>query len=243
VGEQEIMGHRGARFEAPENTIPGFRYALGLGLASVEFDVRLTADGAMVVIHDETVDRTTNGQGRVADLTLAEIQALDARSTFPDWPEDCTVPTLQAVLDVVGGLPTMEIEIKRDTPERLERLTSMLVDEIRRRGIGQQVRITSFEPQALAFAQRFAPEIRRCLIGDWDDQSFLETAVQLGCSRAGVHHPKANHDVIRAARESGLEVVCWPTNSRDALESALSFHPDVICTDHPTHIRELFSLV
>jgi glycerophosphoryl diester phosphodiesterase len=75
-----LIGHRGGRFEAPENTLPGFRYALDLGLEAVEFDLRLTRDGQVVVIHDSTVDRTTNGTGAVADLTLAEIQALDARA-------------------------------------------------------------------------------------------------------------------------------------------------------------------
>src|SRR5687768_9710541 len=84
-----LLGHRGARFEAPENTLPGFRYAIDLGLEAVEFDLRLTRDGEVVVIHDETVDRTTNGTGAVADLTLGEVQRLDARSIFPDWPESC----------------------------------------------------------------------------------------------------------------------------------------------------------
>jgi glycerophosphoryl diester phosphodiesterase len=237
------MGHRGARFEAPENTIPGFRYAVGLGLAAVEFDVRLTADEAVVVIHDDTVDRTTNGEGRVADLTLSEIRALDARSTFPEWPEACTVPTLSEVLEVVGQLPTIEIEIKRDAPERLERLVPMVVEEIRRRGLESQVRITSFEPRALELAQRLAPEIRRRYIGDWDDPHYLETAIRLGCSRAGVHHPKAKHDVVTAARGRGLEIVCWPTNSQADLESALSFAPHIICTDNPTLIRQLSSRV
>jgi glycerophosphoryl diester phosphodiesterase len=243
MGEVLIMGHRGARFEAPENTLPGFRYAVGLGLTSVEFDVRLTADNALVIIHDDTVDRTTDGSGRVADLTLSELKALDARSTFPEWPEECSIPTLAEVLDVVSVMPTIEIEIKRDEPARLERLVPLLVDEIRRRGIEAQVRITSFEPYALELAQQHAPDIRRCFIGNWDSADFLETATRLGCARAGVHHPKANHEVVTAAREQGLEVCCWPTNSPEELESALSFAPDILCTDNPTLIRELSARV
>src|SRR5690625_794500 len=116
------MGHRGARFEAPENTVPGFRYAVGLGLSAVEFDVRLTKDDELVIIHDDTVDRTTNGAGRVADMTLSELQSLDARFRFPYWSEPCTIPTLVDVLNEVGSMETLEIEIKRDEPERLERL-------------------------------------------------------------------------------------------------------------------------
>ncbi len=239
VTEPQIMGHRGARFEAPENTVPGFRYAVGLGLTSVEFDVRLTADDALVVIHDETVDRTTNGEGRVADLTLQQLQALDARSIFPDWPEPCTIPTFAEVLDVVGQLPTIEVEIKSDAPERLERLVPLVVEEIRSRGIGHQVMLTSFDAVALAIAQRVAPEIRRCYIGRWDSLEFVDTAKELGCCRAGVNHPNADSDVVKAARDQELEVCCWPTNSDDDLRSALSFSPDVICTDNPSLIREL----
>lgn len=235
----EIMGHRGARFEAPENTVPGFRYAVQLGLSSVEFDVRLSADDELVIIHDETVDRTTNGTGRVADMSLNELKSLDARGSFPDWPEPCTIPTLADVLDEVGGMATIEIEIKSDEADRLERLVPILIDEIRRRGIEQQVRITSFDPTALELAQRSAPEIRRCFIGNWDSPEFLETAIRLECTRAGVHHPKANHDIVKAAQERGLEVCCWPTNSAEALESALSFQPDIICTDAPTLITQL----
>jgi len=233
------MGHRGARYEAPENTVSGFRYAVALGLPSVEFDVRLTADGAPVIIHDETVDRTTNGTGRVADMTLAQIKALDARSTFPDWPEPCSVPTLAEVLDVVRDMPTIEIEIKKDEPERLARLVPMVVAEIRERGLQTQVRITSFDPYALELARQHAPDIRRCFIGNWDTPGSLETAIRLDCARAGVHHPKADPGVVAAARSQGLEIVCWPTNSPEDLESALTFAPDVLCTDNPTLIRHL----
>ena len=105
----QLIGHRGARFEAPENTIPGFRYAIDLGLTAVEFDIRMTGDGHLVVIHDATVDRTTNGEGEVSSFTLDRIQALDARSTFPEWPEPCVVPTFSQVLDAVEVLSLIHI--------------------------------------------------------------------------------------------------------------------------------------
>ena len=91
-----VFGHRGARAEAPENTVAGFRYARGIGLTAVEFDVRLTRDDRLVVIHDKTVDRTTDGTGAVADLTYRRIAGFDARGPFTDWPEPCRVPTLRS---------------------------------------------------------------------------------------------------------------------------------------------------
>lgn len=114
----QIIGHRGARNEAPENTIAGFTYAVELGLQAVELDVRLARDGQLVVIHDATVDRTTDRNGRVGDFTAPELGGMDARAAHPEWPERCGIPTLTDVLDVVGHLPRLLVEIKADRPGR-----------------------------------------------------------------------------------------------------------------------------
>ena len=92
----KIMGHRGAPAEEPENTLRSFRRALDLGVAAVELDVQLTRDGRLAVIHDETLDRTTNGRGLVKDFTLAELQKLDAGQGEP-------IPALEEVLELVQG--------------------------------------------------------------------------------------------------------------------------------------------
>lgn len=234
-----MVGHRGARFEAPENTVAGFRHALGLGVRAVEFDVRMTADGQLVVIHDATVDRTTNGTGEVAALTLAELRQLDARSTFPDWPEPCRIPTFGEVLDVVGHLAELVIEIKADTPERLDRVVPMVTAEIERRGIGPQVSITSFEPYALEVARRAAPGIRRGYIGRWDDQAFLDTAVRLECGQIDANHTTADRGLVLKARALGMRVIGWPTNSAEDLASVRTLEPDFFCTDSPSLLTEL----
>jgi glycerophosphoryl diester phosphodiesterase len=236
-----IVGHRGARFEAPENTLPGFRYAVELGLRSVEFDVRMTADEQLVIIHDDTVDRTTNGAGKVSDLTLSEIRALDARSIFPDWPEPCFVPTLAEVLDIVQELPDVIIEIKSDTEERQDRIVPATIAEIRRRDIVNRVTITSFNPYALEIAQREAPMIRRGYIGKWDTEHFLDRSVEIGCGQADVHHPTGSHELVSKAKSLGMRVICWPTNSREELDNVLTFDPDLFCTDSPTLLRALYA--
>src|SRR5690606_17261213 len=92
VTTMQILGHRGAKGEAPENTLAGFAYAKQIGLDAIELDVRLTKDDQVVIMHDPTVDRTTNGQGAVGELTFAELHALDARADFPEWPAACSVP-------------------------------------------------------------------------------------------------------------------------------------------------------
>lgn len=234
-----IIGHRGARYEAPENTIPGFRYAIDLGVTSTEFDVHLTADNQLVVIHDATVDRTTNGTGEIHTFTLEQIQQLDARSIFPDWPEPCRVPTLAEVLEVVRVLPEMEIEIKKDIPERLDIVVPLVIEEIRRFGLEQQVTITSFETYPLELAQQLAPEIPRGYIGNWDTPDFLETAGRLGITRTAAYHPTADRAIVEESRRRGMVVTGWPTNSREELASVLEMNPSSICTDRPTLIMQL----
>jgi glycerophosphoryl diester phosphodiesterase len=237
----QLIGHRGARFEAPENTVTGFRYGLGLGLDAFEFDIHMTKDGSLVVIHDATVDRTTNGKGAVADLTLDEIQALDARADFADWPEPARVPTFVDVLDVVGHVPCLEIEIKTDLPERIDLIVPNVVETINAYGIANQVYITSFDTYALDVAQRVAPEIRRGLIGAWDSEGFRELAESLGCSLAGVPYAAASNELVHWAKFAGLRITGWPTNSPEALAKALEFGVDAICTDAPTMMRELLA--
>ncbi len=236
-----LVGHRGARFEAPENTVPGFHYAVDLGLTSVEFDIRLTADGQLVVIHDETVDRTTNGEGPVASFTLAELQALDARSIFPEWSEPCRIPTFAEVLDVVESLPDLMIEIKEYDHARADIVVPAVIEEIRGRGIEDHVTITCFQPYPLEIAQRVAPTIRRGYIGRWDTPEFLETALKLGVTQVDGNHNHADRALVAEAKAQGFRVIGWPTNSQEELDSVLTMNPDLICTDSPTLITELLA--
>lgn len=241
--DARFVGHRGARFEAPENTIPGFRYAIRLGLSAVELDVRMTADEKLVVIHDASVDRTTDGVGMVSALRLDQAQRLDARAIFPDWPEECRVPTLGNVLDVVRGLPDLIVEIKPDPAGRLEQIAAATVSEVRDRNIEDRVTITSFDPVALAVVQREAPSIRRGYIGDWNTPEFLDRSLALGCRQADIHHPSGNRELAARAKALGLRIICWPVNSLDELVNAMTFEPDLFCTDRPTLARSLYEQI
>lgn len=238
-----FIGHRGARFEAPENTLPGFRYAIGLGIQALEFDVHLTADEQLAIIHDDTVDRTTNGAGKVAELTLAELQSLDARSIFPDWPEPCFIPTLGEVLDTVEMVPDLFVEIKKDLPERLAIVIPAVISTVEQRGLTNQVTLTSFSPVALEIIQRLRPSSRRGYIGDWNDPSFVERGIELGCTQFDAYMPAADPDVVARGRALGWRFGVWPCNSNEALDTALAFQPDLICTDEPTAIRSRYAQI
>jgi glycerophosphoryl diester phosphodiesterase len=229
-----IVGHRGARFEAPENTLEGFRYAIDLGLQAIELDVRLARDGELIVIHDNSVDRTTDGTGKISEMTLDEIRLLDARSIHTDWARPCPVPTLGESLDAVALLPVILVEIKRDTHERLDEVVPKTVAAIRERGLEQQVLIISFDTYALELAQREAPQIVRGYIGDWNDPAFLDEARRLECGWINPNHPKADRDLVARAKAEGFGVSAWPTNTDDDLAGVLALDPDEITTDAPT---------
>lgn len=236
-----ILGHRGARFEAPENTLEGFQHALELGLTGLEFDVRQTADGHLVVIHDATVDRTTNGTGRVSEMTLAELQDLDARAAHPDWPAPCRIPTLDEVMAVVRNVPRLQIEIKSDTPANLESTVSMVLELLPDPSVRQGIVLTSFDPTALEIAQRLAPDQPRGLIGDWDDPSMFDTAERLAVDSASIHNTTATPEIVGRARDAGYRTVSWPTNDEEAVRRALTCGYAWACTDAPSTIGPLIS--
>jgi glycerophosphoryl diester phosphodiesterase len=232
-----VIGHRGARFEAPENTVSGFRYAMGVGVDGFELDVHLTKDGHLAVIHDATVDRTTNGTGAVSDFTLAELQALDARSNFSDWPEPAIIPTLDEVLAVIGGMPWIEIEIKTDLPERLDKVVPQVIEAIHRFGLERTAFITSFDGYALELAMAHAPELRRGFICKYDKLDDLEEAQRLGASLIGFPYATGIPEIAIQAREAGMLRSGWPTNDRAALDQVFIHDLDGICTDSPTQIN------
>lgn len=237
-----ILGHRGAKGEAPENTVAGFIYAKGLGLDAFEFDVYLAKDGKLVVMHDPTVDRTTNGTGNVTDFTSAELAALDARANFPDWPQPCGVPTLDEVLDVVHDIPMMQIEVKHDIPERLERTVPLLIDTIGERGMASQVVITSFDPVALEILGRIAPDYpAHSLLGAYDSMEWIERALALNCTQVNVSLKKSSAEVVARARECGLKVGSYVCNTPEDFAVAREFDVDYFTSDFPSTILPLMA--
>lgn len=230
----EIVSHRGARFEAPENTIPAFEHAIRLGMTTVEFDVHITADGELVVIHDATVDRTTNGSGAVNELTLAELQKLDARSIHRLWPEPVRIPTFREVMLTLVGMPHMEIEIKRDTPENMQRVVTGVLTTLDELGHTEGVVLTSFEPLALEMVMAARPEQPRGLIGDWSDSTLFAHAKRLQVTNACIGLRTVTDEIVTEAKAAGYYTVGWPCNDEDAVRKVLAFGFDAVCTDAPS---------
>lgn len=220
------LGHRGAMAHAPENTMRAFRLALELGADGFELDVHLSRDGRVVVIHDATVDKTTDGTGAVADKTLAELRALDAGGGE-------RISTLEEVFD---ALPTayVYVELKGEGTE------VPTADLVCQRGVGGRVIVGSFDAAKVARVKDYAPEIETSLLlGDWDaDFVALAREAKADCIHfCWRHHPSPHtlltDDAMRRAEAAGLKVVLW-NEERPAEIAELVKKPIYgICSNEP----------
>ncbi len=229
-----VVAHRGASGEAPENTLPAFELARAQGADAIELAVRVTADGHFVVIHDAAVDRTTNGRGEVAALTLAEIKALDAGSWFDPAFAGTQVPTLVEVLEWAGGAVDLCLELKTPFPDRA--LAELL------RVVGGYPRgrllFASFEWRLMRRLKLLAPWARVGLI--WGRAAPADPfgfALRLG--RANLHPNVALVDgpFVQKAHRLGLAVFVWTVNGPDLAVALAAMGVDGIVTDYPARIR------
>ena len=211
----ERVAHRGGAADAPENTLASFRNAMAAGIPNWELDVQLTADETLVVFHDETLDRTTDGQGPLAGHTLAELKRLDAGSWFgPEWRGE-RIPTLTEVIALARSAPDggarLVIEIK--SPHLYPGIEECLLDLLRAENFMDQVLIMSFDGDSLERVRELAPELPLCYLTGED--SFWP---QEPPANAEIIGPKwqliaLNPLVIVLAHRAGRQVFTWTVNS------------------------------
>lgn len=236
----EIVSHRGARFEAPENTVAGFLHAVRLGMTTVELDVHLTKDNQLAVIHDPTVDRTTDGSGFIRDFSMDELRALDAHGEHINWPEPTPIPSLQDAFLALEQMPNLEVEIKRDTPERLVQVVSLVLETMQNVGRTEGIVITSFDPYALELAMMLAPDQPRGHMGDWTREETWQTAARYDVRKVGINLGHATPEIVARAHAAGYCTVAWPCNDIAAVEKTRACGFNQVCTDSPTVIAPLF---
>jgi len=157
-GRTLVWGHRGARAYAPMNTIPSFELALKQGADGVELDTHLSKDSKLIVLHDFTVDSTTDGKGLAKDMTLAQLKALDAGSSFSPQYKGTRIPTLDEVFEAVGKKLFINVEIKSETQET-DGVEQAVADCIARHGLMSSVIVSSFNPLALKRFRAIQPEV------------------------------------------------------------------------------------
>lgn len=220
-----VYAHRGVSAGFPENTLPAFARALELEVEGIELDVHLSADGVPVVIHDETVDRTTDGSGSVANLTAAQLAELDAGNGEP-------VPTLAQVLDLVAGHLHVDIEVKA-----AEAADAALA--LARARLNLRFAISSFNHDVLRHVRRVDAMAELWPLTAAVSDEVLETARDLGSPRIAVYDRMLNEEIMQAVAAAGLGVWVWTVNDPERAAELVRYGAVGICTDDPAAILPL----
>lgn len=233
------IAHRGASGHCPENTRAAFVRAIELGADMIELDCQMTRDGAVVVIHDETLDRTTNGKGRVRDHTLRELKALDAGRWFgPEFAGE-EVLTLEQAIEIFRGKVSLNLEIKgEDAPGRLEIQCVGIVRSLR---FFEETVFSSFSPPRMRLVRDLAEDARIGVLMD-DDMPWphgLELAAELDAEAVHPARKLADAAAIARAHEEGRQVRVWPVNRPSDMQALVAMGVDGIFSDFPDRLLHL----
>ncbi|MET9386032.1 glycerophosphodiester phosphodiesterase family protein [Streptomyces sp. NPDC002928] len=212
------IGHRGVMGVEPENTLRSFVAAQQAGLDVIELDLHLSKDGALVVMHDADVDRTTDGCGPIAEKTLAELRILDAGRGE-------RVPVFEEVLDAVRS--PLQAEIKDVAAARA------LAQVMTGRDLLARVEVSSFHDEAIAEIARLVPGVRTALIGSRYGTDIVRRAVDAGAATVCLNIRRLTLEIVEQAREANLRIIGWVVNTQDHLRLVRALGLDGATTDHP----------
>jgi glycerophosphoryl diester phosphodiesterase len=238
AGRPGVIAHRGVAAEAPENTLPAIAKAIELGCAMAEVDVRYTSDGQLVLHHDETLDRTTDGTGPVAARTLAELRRLDAGRSAGEAFRGTRIPTLEEAVALARG----RIQLYLDLKERDPRPVVRAVEALDARGL---VFYRPYTYTALKQILTESPSSRVLVdLGDWTQAPSFLAAVRGSFPTAFVSSDWANWTppAVAEARKQGLTTlvnVLGPVDTPETLRRAVELGFDYIQTDHPRQLLEI----
>jgi glycerophosphoryl diester phosphodiesterase len=238
TGRPAVVAHRGASDVAPENTLAAFDAAWRAGADAIELDVQLTADGVPVVIHDETLDRTTNGSGAVGLLTFEALRQLDAGSWFSPEFAGQPVPTLGEVLTLVATRPGLGLllEYKGAWAPADVALTTAAVDAT---GVSGRVVVQSFWPATIAAVHDVAPHLPRGLLvsDERPEAAALAGELDVVTVNPSTVSVRADPGIVDRLHADGFSVMAWTENDPDGWLALGEAGVDAVITDRPERLR------
>jgi glycerophosphoryl diester phosphodiesterase len=237
-----IFAHRGASAQAPENTLSAFELAIRLKADVIELDAKMSADEQVVIIHDQTVDRTTDGVGYVGDLPVAALQELNASSRFPEFPHKEHIPTLEEAIEAVKGRILFNIELT-NYKSPFDALPVKVAQQIVHFNILDQVLVSSFHPIPLRRFHQLLPSVpigflaKRGIKGSLS-RSRLGRAIVL---HQAIHVEKSDVSpkFVSSSQQTGLRVHVYTGNDHDEIATLFSLGVDGIITDNPLLARQV----
>lgn len=228
----KIIGHRGARGEAPENTLGGFQYIHDLGIRAVEFDVRQLKDDALIVMHDDNFLRTTGIDQKLYQLDSTQLEAYNQANIWMDWENQVT-PTLRQSLNIMHDFAHLEVEVKAvDTQVQAEKLIAELQQQLR--GFEHTAVITSFDLKihhALILQNTYFKH--GLLIENDIGEKAIEQAIEFQCCQIGWMNQLATNEIIKTTQKAGLAVSVWTVNDIERAKHLRNLRIDGLITDFP----------
>ncbi|WP_324659150.1 glycerophosphodiester phosphodiesterase [Bacillus cereus] len=236
-----IFAHRGVKGTHPENTMIAFQEAERIGAHGIELDVHLSKDGELVVIHDETVDRTTNGVGLVSEKTVEELQLLDAGSYKDPSFHEAKIPTLREVFIWLSTTNLqLNIELKTDVihyPNIEEKAVAL----VREYHLSNQIVFSSFNHDSVSLLAEIAPEIPRAILYDTPLADPISEAKHREASGLHPNFQLLTKEFVQLAQEQGYVFRPYTINEYKDLQTMINYGVDVIITDWPARAFELLS--
>ena len=249
----QLVAHRGGSHLAPQNTLAAFRNALNFPISAIELDVHMSRDGHAIVIHDNTVEKLTNGSGNILDLDFDYLRGLNAAARFPGgWPEPQQIPTLSEVLNQAKGRAQVYIEIKQskrgDVFGRYPRIAETVVEEVRAAAMLADVLIISFDWQVLPHVKTLEPSLKTGALVSFDtwnprEQDSIATLAEqvaaLGCEWINLDRNLFRDEMPDTIHRSGFKLGIWTVNTPDEMRRLASAGVDSLTSDRPDLFAEL----
>lgn len=228
------IAHRGASGYAPENTLAAYRRAVAQGVTFIETDLHLTRDAHFIALHDETVERTTNGQGAVHQMTLAELRRLDAGSWFASEFMSERIPTLEEILEFAKKNDVVfYLELK---PNGFWGGEHALISALRSANEIARSVVISFDPAILASLRKIEPTLMTGLLYDGSSEKPFEKALEIGARQLVARGDLISPNLLQQAHKQDLQVVCWTVNSPAHMRMLAAAGVDGVMTDYPDRL-------
>lgn len=221
-----ITGHRGAAKLEPENTCLSIQKAIDLGVDQIEIDVHLTRDQQLVIIHDQTVDRTTDGRGAVSDFSLQEIKQLDAGKGE-------RIPTLQEVVNVIQSRVILQVELKG--PKTSQPVVSL----IEKNGIENEVILTSFVHDRLRKVRQLNSDIALGALWSTPPDNVCQQALEIGVEAIHIQHQNIDGNLVRDAHLHGLKIRAWNPDTVQEIQKMIDLEVDAVGSNRPDLLVQL----
>jgi glycerophosphoryl diester phosphodiesterase len=239
LGERpRVIAHRGFSGKAPENTLAALRAAIDVGADMVEIDVGMTREGIVMLMHDETLDRTTDGHGLLSATPYDDVRKLDAGGWFsPEYAGE-QVPTLEEALDLVNGKILVNIEIKKEAVTDMVEggVANKVLDLVRRVDMLDRVILSSFEPKALKHARRLEPRVKTASLYDPDvhrGMSPIQVMQDADSSGFNVSERRLSKKMIKECQRYGRPLSVYTANDEGTMRRLIAMGVHGLFTDHP----------